>query len=109
MSKPPAPPVAAIEKLAKLQDDALGLYQAKVRPWLLAMETYDVRNERGISADRREGMRDDLTNRLHDSAYHTRKLRDGVADGTMLRPLASPFEEGKELADALGVELGEEG
>ena len=98
--KAPAPPKAAITKLAKLHDESLALWQSTVRPWLLAMETYDADNGRPVSADRREGIRDDLTNRLHDSAYHTRKLRDGVADGSLLRQQASNHEE---LAEALGI------
>lgn len=105
--KSPAPPEAAIAKLAKLHDDALGLFQAKVRPWMLAMERHDAENGRHVSAARREGMRDDLTNRLHDSAYHTRKLRDGVVDGSLLRQQASNHDEGFpfEPSGALDVTL----
>lgn len=91
--KPPAPPKAAIKKLAALQDEALGLYQSDVRPWLLQMETWDRDQERPVSAMHREELRDTLTNRLHESAFRTRHLRDRVQDETLLRPQAPPVEE----------------
>lgn len=94
LRKPPAPPKAAIAKLARLHDDALAVWQRDVRPWMLAMETHDMDSGRQVSAGRREAMRDDLTNRLLDTAYHTRRLRDGVADGSLLRQQASDHDEG---------------
>lgn len=91
--KPPAPPKSAIKKLADLQDQSLAIWQAQVRPWMLEMERFDVGQGRPVSADRREDQRDDLNNRLHESAFRTRHLRDKVQDETLLRPQAPPIDE----------------
>jgi hypothetical protein len=91
--KPPAPPKAAIKTLAALHDESLALWQSTVRPWMVQMETWDSDHGRPVSAGRREALRDEMTNRLHESHLETRQLRDRVLDGALLAPQAPPCDE----------------
>lgn len=91
--QPPAPPKAAITKLAALHDESLALWQSTVRPWMVQMENWDSEHDRPVSAMKREAIRDDVTNRLHEGHHRTRTLRDRVQDGSLLRPQAPPCDE----------------